>query len=82
MIFVAAQVYDASTLEKTLRALEFNPEFATLWNFRREILLALMQPADAEARKAMLDKELAFLERALGKVHRWALERLKSPCTL
>ena len=60
------KVYDEAALEKTMKALEFNPEYATFWNFRREILLHLM--ASGADRKKLLDKELIFLERALSKV--------------
>ena len=61
-----SEVYDEAALEKTMKALEFNPEYATFWNFRREILLHFMS-AGAD-RKKLLDKELIFLERALSKV--------------
>ena len=47
----ANRAYDAASLEATARVVTENPDFATMWNFRRDILRHL-HPDDAETPEA------------------------------
>eukprot|EP00746_Dinoflagellata_sp_MGD_P077796 gnl/MRDRNA2_/MRDRNA2_31172_c0_seq1.p1 gnl/MRDRNA2_/MRDRNA2_31172_c0~~gnl/MRDRNA2_/MRDRNA2_31172_c0_seq1.p1 ORF type:complete len:719 (-),score=148.94 gnl/MRDRNA2_/MRDRNA2_31172_c0_seq1:99-2255(-) len=76
------QVYDKQTHKLTTTALQFNPEIATLWNFRREILESGKLEGDM---RVHLLGEMKLLEMAIQKSakvyciwhhRRWVLERL------
>eukprot|EP00928_Gymnodinium_smaydae_P013338 TRINITY_DN14871_c0_g5_i2.p1 TRINITY_DN14871_c0_g5~~TRINITY_DN14871_c0_g5_i2.p1 ORF type:complete len:856 (+),score=183.83 TRINITY_DN14871_c0_g5_i2:73-2640(+) len=80
-------------LDLTARALQFHPEFPTLWGYRRELLLSEASLGSADAavakRREVLQMEMKLLERALRKsqkvysiwFHRkWVLERLVESC--
>nr|AKG25433.1 geranylgeranyltransferase subunit alpha [Hematodinium sp. SG-2015] len=80
-----AKVYGEQTYEATFSALTFNPEFATLWNYRREILEVMFSSAGNDAIIKLLRKELRLLNAALKKSHkaycvwhhrRWIIQRI------
>eukprot|EP00238_Polyblepharides_amylifera_P012522 CAMPEP_0196584788 /NCGR_PEP_ID=MMETSP1081-20130531/48475_1 /TAXON_ID=36882 /ORGANISM="Pyramimonas amylifera, Strain CCMP720" /LENGTH=459 /DNA_ID=CAMNT_0041906131 /DNA_START=56 /DNA_END=1435 /DNA_ORIENTATION=+ len=64
--------YDAESFALSAKLLELNPEIGTVWNYRRLSLMHLhstrsSSPAPAPAPCALLDAELALVERALHK---------------
>mmetsp|Transcript_40023 Transcript_40023/g.87344 ORF Transcript_40023/g.87344 Transcript_40023/m.87344 type:complete len:606 (+) Transcript_40023:24-1841(+) len=76
------KVYTMHTHEITMKALQFNPEFSTLWNYRREIILHV---GKGDAGLPMLQGELKLLEKVLHKAakaycvwfhRRWVLDQL------
>uniref|UniRef100_A0A8C8S1J4 Geranylgeranyl transferase type-2 subunit alpha n=1 Tax=Pelusios castaneus TaxID=367368 RepID=A0A8C8S1J4_9SAUR len=56
---------DKEALELTNQILGANPDFATLWNFRREIFLHLEKEGSPEEMQALCQGELSFLETCL-----------------
>ncbi|EMP30572.1 Geranylgeranyl transferase type-2 subunit alpha [Chelonia mydas] len=56
---------DKEALELTNQILGVNPDFATLWNFRREIILRLEGEGSPEERQSLCRGELSFLETCL-----------------
>ena len=75
-----SQTYGAEALEMTSKALQFHPEFPTLWGYRRELLTTSEKPL-----QELLKMEMKLLEKALRKsqkvysiwFHRkWVVERL------
>ncbi|XP_042216666.1 geranylgeranyl transferase type-2 subunit alpha-like isoform X3 [Homarus americanus] len=60
--------HDEEGLKITAQLLAANPDAATLWNFRREILLALK--GDDESWEKLLTGELAMVESCLMKNHK------------
>uniref|UniRef100_A0A3B3DI63 Geranylgeranyl transferase type-2 subunit alpha n=1 Tax=Oryzias melastigma TaxID=30732 RepID=A0A3B3DI63_ORYME len=89
-IYVAARdrkegVFDDEALQLTQQLLSSNPDFATLWNYRREILMHL---EDADEMQKLYEAELSFLEACLkinpksyGSWHHrgWVSTRLPRP---
>lgn len=74
------QTYNDQALEMTSKALQFHPEFPTLWGYRRELLTSTEKPLHD-----LLKMEMKLLEKALRKsqkvysiwFHRkWVVERL------
>eukprot|EP00438_Fugacium_kawagutii_P029092 Skav220680 [mRNA] locus=scaffold384:236186:242862:+ [translate_table: standard] len=74
------QTYNDQALEMTSKALQFHPEFPTLWGYRRELLTSTEKPL-----QDLLKMEMKLLEKALRKsqkvysiwFHRkWVVERL------
>uniref|UniRef100_A0A8D1TRV6 Geranylgeranyl transferase type-2 subunit alpha n=1 Tax=Sus scrofa TaxID=9823 RepID=A0A8D1TRV6_PIG len=79
---------DESVLELTSQILGANPDFATLWNCRREVLQRLEVQKSPEELAALVKAELGFLESCLrvnpksyGTWHHrcWLLGRLPEP---
>ncbi|KAM9068651.1 geranylgeranyl transferase type-2 subunit alpha isoform X2 [Sarcophilus harrisii] len=79
---------DESVLELTSQILGANPDFATLWNCRREVLMRLETQKPPEEFAALVAAELGFLESCLrvnpksyGTWHHrcWLLGRLPEP---
>ncbi|GAB1298912.1 Geranylgeranyl transferase type-2 subunit alpha [Apodemus speciosus] len=79
---------DESVLELTSQILGANPDFATLWNCRREVLQQLETQKSPEELAALVKAELGFLESCLrvnpksyGTWHHrcWLLSRLPEP---
>uniref|UniRef100_A0A9L0S6N1 Geranylgeranyl transferase type-2 subunit alpha n=1 Tax=Equus caballus TaxID=9796 RepID=A0A9L0S6N1_HORSE len=79
---------DESVLELTSQILGANPDFATLWNCRREVLQQLEAQKSPEELAALVKAELGFLESCLrvnpksyGTWHHrcWLLGRLPEP---
>ncbi|XP_015976108.1 geranylgeranyl transferase type-2 subunit alpha isoform X1 [Rousettus aegyptiacus] len=79
---------DESVLELTSQILGANPDFATLWNCRREVLQKLEAQKSPEELAALVKAELGFLESCLrvnpksyGTWHHrcWLLSRLPEP---
>ena len=62
----AAKVYDAASLEAVAKVVTENPDFATMWNFRREVLGHMFPDADVAARKAACLAEFALTQECLG----------------
>eukprot|EP00322_Chrysochromulina_rotalis_P018597 CAMPEP_0115852512 /NCGR_PEP_ID=MMETSP0287-20121206/13036_1 /TAXON_ID=412157 /ORGANISM="Chrysochromulina rotalis, Strain UIO044" /LENGTH=389 /DNA_ID=CAMNT_0003306579 /DNA_START=36 /DNA_END=1205 /DNA_ORIENTATION=+ len=62
----AAKAYDVASLEAVAKVVTENPDFATLWNFRREILEHTHSGTRAEARKAACAAEFALTQECLG----------------
>jgi len=62
----AAKTYDAASLEVVSKVVLENPDFATLWNFRREIIQHLHPVEDVEARKAACVAEFTLTQECLG----------------
>ncbi|XP_053218777.1 geranylgeranyl transferase type-2 subunit alpha isoform X2 [Podarcis raffonei] len=78
---------DKEALELTSQILGANPDFATLWNFRREIFLHLQEETPEEM-QALCKAELSFLESCLRVNpksygtwrHRcWVMEHIPEP---
>ncbi|XP_030642856.1 geranylgeranyl transferase type-2 subunit alpha [Chanos chanos] len=81
-------VFDEEALQLTQQLLSSNPDFATLWNYRREILLHLEKEREKEEVQKVYEAELAFLESCLkvnpksyGSWHHrgWVSSRLPQP---
>ncbi|XP_067389174.1 geranylgeranyl transferase type-2 subunit alpha isoform X2 [Emydura macquarii macquarii] len=79
---------DKEALELTNQILGANPNFATLWNCRREIILHLEEEGSPEEMQALCRGELSFLESCLrvnpksyGTWHHraWLLGRVPHP---
>ncbi|GAB5572750.1 geranylgeranyl transferase type-2 subunit alpha isoform X2 [Prionailurus iriomotensis] len=79
---------DESVLELTSQILGANPDFATLWNCRREVLQQLEAQKSPEELASLVKTELGFLESCLrvnpksyGTWHHrcWLLGRLPEP---
>lgn len=75
-----SQTYNDQALEMTFKALQFHPEFPTLWGYRRELLTRTEKPLEE-----LLKMEMKLVEKALRRsqkvysiwFHRkWAIERL------
>ncbi|GFU27923.1 geranylgeranyl transferase type-2 subunit alpha [Trichonephila clavipes] len=60
-----AKEYDDEGLELTARILEKNPDFYTLWNYRREILLSLKDTKNEEELKKIILLELDLTQNCL-----------------
>ncbi|XP_061634297.1 geranylgeranyl transferase type-2 subunit alpha isoform X2 [Phyllopteryx taeniolatus] len=58
-------VRDAEALHLTQQLLSSNPDFATLWNYRREILMHQETVKDESEVQKMYQAELSFLESCL-----------------
>ncbi|CAE8620525.1 unnamed protein product [Polarella glacialis] len=76
-----SQIHNEQALEMTSKALQFHPEFPTLWSYRRDILCS----GKVGELKDLLQVEMKLLEKALRrsqKVYsiwfhrRWVVERL------
>ncbi|XP_037796273.1 geranylgeranyl transferase type-2 subunit alpha-like [Penaeus monodon] len=79
--------YDEEGLKVTAQLLMANPDAATLWNFRREIILA-MKSDDHESWDKLLQGELLVVENCLMKNHKsygawhhrcWVMENFPNP---
>uniref|UniRef100_A0A1A8D5A5 Geranylgeranyl transferase type-2 subunit alpha n=1 Tax=Nothobranchius kadleci TaxID=1051664 RepID=A0A1A8D5A5_NOTKA len=82
------EIYDDEALQLTQQLLSSNPDFATLWNYRREILLHLETVKDENEVQKIYEAELSFLESCLkvnpksyGSWHHrgWVSARLPRP---
>ncbi|GFT00358.1 geranylgeranyl transferase type-2 subunit alpha [Nephila pilipes] len=60
-----AEEHDEEGLELTARILEKNPDFYTLWNYRREILLSLKDTKNEEEIKKLILLELELTQNCL-----------------
>lgn len=58
-------IKDEEALELTQQLLSSNPDFATLWNQRREILMHLETAKDEDEMQKIYESELHFLESCL-----------------
>lgn len=76
------KAYNQTSLEMTSKALQFHPEFPTLWGYRRELLLSGQVQGEFVA---LLEMEMKLLEKALRKSQkvysiwfhrRWTVDRL------
>ena len=64
----AQKLHDAESLGLTSKILELNPEFYTLWNFRKEILLQMFAAAaEASQRQALNAEELRLTLTAIKR---------------
>ncbi|XP_062871339.1 geranylgeranyl transferase type-2 subunit alpha [Trichomycterus rosablanca] len=79
---------DEEALQLTQQLLSSNPDFATLWNYRREILLHLETIKEKEEMQKLYEAELFFIESCLkvnpksyGSWHHrgWVSYRLPKP---
>ncbi|XP_070810104.1 geranylgeranyl transferase type-2 subunit alpha isoform X1 [Pituophis catenifer annectens] len=79
---------DKEGLELSNKVLGANPDFATLWNFRRETFLHLEKEESPEEMQALCKAELAFLEcclrvnpKSYGTWHHrcWVMEHMPEP---
>lgn len=57
--------YDEEGLQITGEILAVNPDFYTLWNFRKEIFVHFLQTREKEEVKQIMENELHFLETCL-----------------
>lgn len=80
-------IHDEEGLKITAQLLIVNPDVSTLWNFRREILLA-MKGEDQESWEKSLTGEMTMVENCLMKNHKsygawhhrcWVMENFSSP---
>ncbi|XP_045610595.1 geranylgeranyl transferase type-2 subunit alpha [Procambarus clarkii] len=80
-------IHDEEGLKITAQLVAANPDAATLWNFRREILLA-MKGDDQELWEKLLKGEMTLVENCLMKNHKsygawhhrcWVMENFPSP---
>ncbi|XP_029436471.1 geranylgeranyl transferase type-2 subunit alpha isoform X2 [Rhinatrema bivittatum] len=83
-----SQELDQEVLELTNQILGANPDFATLWNFRREIFLHLEKEKSEDELQSLYTGELFHLDSCLrvnpksyGSWHHrcWVLERMPQP---
>ncbi|KAL6107536.1 rabggta [Pungitius sinensis] len=81
-------VFDEAALQITQQLLSSNPDFGTLWNYRREILMHLETVKDEDEVQKIYEAELYFLESCLkvnpksyGSWHHrgWVSTRLPRP---
>ncbi|XP_029003267.1 geranylgeranyl transferase type-2 subunit alpha isoform X2 [Betta splendens] len=81
-------ILDEEALQVTQQLLSSNPDFATLWNYRREILMHLETVKEKDEVQKIYEAELAFLESCLklnpksyGSWHHrcWVSARLPRP---
>lgn len=81
-------VFDEEALQLSQQLLSANPDFATLWNYRREILMHLETVKDEDEIQKIYEAELSFLESCLkvnpksyGSWHHrgWVSARLPRP---
>uniref|UniRef100_A0A8D0CY05 Geranylgeranyl transferase type-2 subunit alpha n=1 Tax=Sander lucioperca TaxID=283035 RepID=A0A8D0CY05_SANLU len=81
-------ICDDEALQITQQLLSSNPDFATLWNYRREILMHLETVRDEDEVQKIYQAELSFLESCLkvnpksyGSWHHrgWVSTRLPRP---
>ncbi|XP_007442241.1 geranylgeranyl transferase type-2 subunit alpha [Python bivittatus] len=79
---------DKEALELSNKVLGANPDFATLWNFRREIFLHLEKEESPEEMQGLCKAELTFLEcclrvnpKSYGTWHHrcWVMEHIPKP---
>nr|XP_033781231.1 geranylgeranyl transferase type-2 subunit alpha [Geotrypetes seraphini] len=82
------QELDQEVLELTNQILGANPDFATLWNFRREIFLHFEKEKSEDEMQKLYKRELSHLESCLrvnpksyGSWHHrcWVLDRMPEP---
>uniref|UniRef100_A0A3Q4GHR3 Geranylgeranyl transferase type-2 subunit alpha n=1 Tax=Neolamprologus brichardi TaxID=32507 RepID=A0A3Q4GHR3_NEOBR len=81
-------IWDDEALQLTQQLLSSNPDFATLWNYRREILMHLETVKDKDEVQKIYEAELLFTESCLkvnpksyGSWHHrgWVSARLPRP---
>ncbi|XP_059922869.1 geranylgeranyl transferase type-2 subunit alpha isoform X1 [Gadus macrocephalus] len=81
-------VLDEEALQLTQQLLSSNPDFSTLWNYRREILMHLETVREEDDVQKIYESELSFVERCLrqnpksyGSWHHrgWVSARLPRP---
>eukprot|EP00931_Biecheleriopsis_adriatica_P101899 TRINITY_DN76949_c0_g1_i1.p1 TRINITY_DN76949_c0_g1~~TRINITY_DN76949_c0_g1_i1.p1 ORF type:complete len:677 (+),score=185.16 TRINITY_DN76949_c0_g1_i1:36-2033(+) len=82
-----SRTYNGQALDMTSKALQFHPEFPTLWGYRREILTSGQVEGEL---KDLLAVEMKLLEKALRKSQkvysiwfhrRWVVEKLFEACS-
>ena len=66
MALRAEKRYDEASLAATEKVLGINCELTTLWNFRREILRAILPEGGADARRAACEREFKLTQECLG----------------
>ena len=71
-----SQTYNDQALEMTSKALQFHPEFPTLWGYRRELLTST--GSTEKPLQELLKMEMKLLEKALRKSQK-VLLHLVSP---
>ncbi|XP_033626291.1 geranylgeranyl transferase type-2 subunit alpha-like [Asterias rubens] len=80
--------FDEEALEFTNQLLSANPDYYSLWNYRREIFLELTKTSPSEDLQSRYSKELSFLESCLmvnpksyGAWHHrcWVMEHMPEP---
>lgn len=59
--------YTEETLVQTEKFSFLSPDFTTLWNYRREILVYLFDKADLQKKLMMIADELKFLVKGIMK---------------
>jgi len=82
------RVYDEETALQLSQILAVNPDFYTLWNYRRQIFLHWQKEKSEDYMQTMLKSDLQFTEQCLGVNpksycawhHRcWVMEHMPSP---
>ncbi|CAO3691655.1 unnamed protein product [Umbelopsis ramanniana] len=86
---VEAKNFEFSTLRLTSNILQLNPDYYTIWNYRREILLQGIFPTmDDEAKQQVLQQELEFFMQlirinpksySMWNHRRWCLSVMSKP---
>jgi geranylgeranyl transferase type-2 subunit alpha len=86
---VEAKHFEFSTLRLTSDILQLNPDYYTIWNYRREILLQGIFPTmDDEAKQQVLQQELEFFMQlirinpksySMWNHRRWCLSVMSKP---
>jgi geranylgeranyl transferase type-2 subunit alpha len=81
--------FDTSTLRLTSQILQHNPDYYTIWNYRREILLnGIFLDANEEEKDAIYKQELGFFMELirinpksywLWNHRRWCLATMANP---
>uniref|UniRef100_A0A8C2DAJ3 Geranylgeranyl transferase type-2 subunit alpha n=1 Tax=Cyprinus carpio TaxID=7962 RepID=A0A8C2DAJ3_CYPCA len=61
----SAGEHDEEALQLTQQLLSSNPDFATLWNYRREVLLQLETSREKDEVQKLYESELHFIEACL-----------------
>lgn len=62
-----AKEYSMESLSQTEKFSILSPDFNTLWNFRREIIMHLFETLDAKARLEMVKNELMMLIKGIKR---------------
>ncbi|KAJ3255385.1 hypothetical protein HK103_006304 [Boothiomyces macroporosus] len=72
-------------LVRTTKMLSINPEYYSIWNYRREILSSLFQNMDSEERQAILKQDISLIDSLLLRApksywvwnhRRWVLDNM------
>ncbi|KAJ3319073.1 hypothetical protein HDV06_006692 [Boothiomyces sp. JEL0866] len=79
------QNYSHDALQQTAKMLNINPEYYTVWNYRREILCKIFETLDSEEIQGMLKQDISLVDSLLLRApksywvwnhRRWVLDNM------